>query len=178
MPCEGCGNQISTEFCTNICCLKYFCDNCWRIKHSAPGMASHKPVHKTRSFHSSKTMALYQHTIDETPRFMRSLTPGWKSTELEQAPAWPLTTPNLENLTHAAEWPSTPRFGIKDSPPSLSFGSPGKASDWLNSRALEDHLDKILNWPALPPFGSSNKSLEGAGFVDWNAFDKNFESKS
>jgi len=47
MPCEKCGFSTSTKFCGEMICLSYYCNNCWKLVHSArPSMATHTPLKK------------------------------------------------------------------------------------------------------------------------------------
>uniref|UniRef100_A0A914CMC6 RRM domain-containing protein n=1 Tax=Acrobeloides nanus TaxID=290746 RepID=A0A914CMC6_9BILA len=54
MKCESCNCYGATSFCSQIRCLKYFCDACWKAKHSAPGLTAHKPMQKGRYYFTAK----------------------------------------------------------------------------------------------------------------------------
>ena len=46
--CNGfkCGGKCAQFFCANITCLQYYCEQCWSIYHSKPGLDFHKPLVK------------------------------------------------------------------------------------------------------------------------------------
>ena len=54
MKCDSCHIYSSTSFCSQIRCLKYFCNACWKAKHSTPGLTSHQPMQKGQCYFSAK----------------------------------------------------------------------------------------------------------------------------
>jgi cytoplasmic polyadenylation element-binding protein len=46
--CNGfkCAGKCAQFFCANITCLQYYCEHCWSIYHSKPGLDFHKPLVK------------------------------------------------------------------------------------------------------------------------------------
>lgn len=52
MSCEKCGETSGTKFCSEMMCLAYYCDTCWKPVHSrGPWLSSHVPtiIKKTRN---------------------------------------------------------------------------------------------------------------------------------
>lgn len=52
--CEGCYSLMTSNFCEELCCLRYYCDQCWFDMHSAKGLLFHQPISKV----SLKTLKL------------------------------------------------------------------------------------------------------------------------
>lgn len=50
IKCETYDMRMSTNFCPHIGCLMYFCDDCWKTKHSEPGMTGHESMQRGRYF--------------------------------------------------------------------------------------------------------------------------------
>ena len=51
--CSGanCGGQYAPYFCSNVTCVQYYCEPCWRRIHSLPGRENHRPLIKEGSEH-------------------------------------------------------------------------------------------------------------------------------
>uniref|UniRef100_A0A915E3J6 Cytoplasmic polyadenylation element-binding protein ZZ domain-containing protein n=1 Tax=Ditylenchus dipsaci TaxID=166011 RepID=A0A915E3J6_9BILA len=50
MPCCGCGVKTNTKFCKALICLAYYCEGCWKEKHSTiGGMVAHEASKKMHS---------------------------------------------------------------------------------------------------------------------------------
>uniref|UniRef100_A0A914EQG3 RRM domain-containing protein n=1 Tax=Acrobeloides nanus TaxID=290746 RepID=A0A914EQG3_9BILA len=76
MKCESCNCYGATSFCSQIRCLKYFCDACWKAKHSAPGLTAHKPMQKGRYYFTAKNKDDKQHSSNSTSLKSLSIAPS------------------------------------------------------------------------------------------------------
>jgi hypothetical protein len=56
MACEHCSSPQGALFCSDIRCLKYFCQMCWKQVHAKPGMGLHEPMRRSPKLNSAKRM--------------------------------------------------------------------------------------------------------------------------
>ena len=66
----NCGGQYAPYFCSNVGCLQYYCETCWRRIHSLPGRENHRPLIKEGP----------EHRIEKHTRILQQLV----STQLNQ----------------------------------------------------------------------------------------------